>query len=280
MKGAKLKILFIILSVFFTVILLCYFSRYGLRLRIGIWMLNRKMVEQEIENGVKPVFTKIPHGWISPIKQQMNYIWRPLHLKGMNYFTFGTTRTIFSRFVERSNPYSRFYQAWSGVYVIKNQGKPFGVKGENIDIESLGKLAEFDQKAWLVAMGDPAPEVGFVKFTKIDSILINGTRWAFFEGTIITHSDLTDTFSGHLVQLLRMPSKSRWGDELTKYHDITLQGIYGVKYSREYGVTFVVYGCGSLFETVSHKIFNHYDKIRRDLYVIAEGIRFIPVKNE
>jgi hypothetical protein len=243
-------------------------------------MINRNTARQEIINGVKPIFTKLPAGWIMPMKQEMNRIWEPLHLNGMNYFTFGGSKTLFSKFVERSNPRSRFYQAWFGIYVIKNEGKSLGIRDGNPDIIALGKLANFDQRAWLKAMGDPTPKVEGIGYVKTDSLSIEGIKQAFFEGEILSHSDLTDPISSKLVRLLGMPPKSRWKDDVTKYHDITLKGIYGVWNSDRYDVTFVVYGCGCSFETASHKFFNHYDEIRHDLAAMAEGIRFVPVLSE
>lgn len=280
MKTAKSKLLFIIMFSIVTLVILGYFSYHALRLRIGIWMINHKSARQEIINGVKPMFTKVPAGWIKPMKQEMNQIWKPLQLKGMNYFTFGGHNTLFSKFVERSNPHSRFYQAWFGVYVIKNEGTSFGIREGNPDIIALGNLANFDQRAWLKAMGDPTPRVEGIGYVKTDSLSIEGTKHAFFEGDILSHSDLTDSISSKLVQLLGMPPRSRWKDDVTKYHDIRLKGIYGVWYSDRYDVTFVVYGCGCSFETFSHQLFNHYDEIRHDLVVMAEGIRFAPVLSE
>jgi hypothetical protein len=272
-----------IISFALIIILLLVFILTGyhnLRFRAGVWMTNRNTPEQERMHGVRPVFTDIPGGWSRPMKQDMNHIWKPLNLKGMNYFSFGAPKHFFSKYAERSNPFSRFYQAWFGVYVIQADTGRFGIPRDNLEIEELGKLAEFDQRAWLRAMGDTLPEATWTGFIRQDRILINGQPRQCYEGTIVSHSDLSGSKSNRLINLFGMPPQERWEDEVAPFHDITLKGIYGGWYSVQYNVTIVFYGCGSIVTTRSGEKIDHYSEILNDLIRLAEGVKLVPVEEK
>jgi hypothetical protein len=226
----KKKIVRVIVSLLTGIALLTifiFFSFHALRLKFGLWTLNNKVDRQELDNGVKPVFEYLLKGYISPFKQNMNTIWESMEIKGMNYFTFGGTKTLFSKYVERSNPYSHLYQSWFGTYIIKcDVHKFFDSNGELI-IEELGKLAELDQNAWLKAAGDKATHANWLDFGMQESINVDGQNVKFIQGTLVTHSDLSDNGESKLAGLLGMPSGKLWKNELSAYHDITLKGIYG-----------------------------------------------------
>lgn len=247
-----------------------------LRFRAGIWLMNRKVTQQEMINGMKPVFMTLPRGWIPPMRQDMNQIWKHFRLKGMKYFTFGGPKHIFSRYAERSNPYSRFYQAWVGIYVIEGEAERFGLNGNNI--EELGKLAQSDQVVWLRAMGDTMPEASWTGFIRKEKMTIDGLKRPCFEGTIVSHSDLTGNKNSDLVKLLGMPPRSEWEDEFTPHHRITLKGIYGWWYSDEYDVTVVYYGCGFIFETRSGENVDYYREIFIDLVRLLRSVTFVSVE--
>ncbi|MFZ2053137.1 MAG: hypothetical protein WAU81_02960 [Candidatus Aminicenantales bacterium] len=251
-------------------------SCHALRFRRGARAISEKITRQEVANGVRPEFNVLPKGWINPLKQDMNHIWEPLGLKGMNYFTFGGPKSLLARFAERTNPHSKFYQAWFGVYIIQTDRAPFGMSDGVVDIDALGDLAEYDQRAWLKAMGDPIPEAEWVAFAPRDALVIDGRRRPFFDGTIISHSDLPELATTPLAKFLGTPPASRWHDDVTPHHDLTLKGIYGAWYSEDYGMTIVVYGCGSLFRTLPGDSVNHYERIREELVELAEGIRLVP----
>ncbi len=276
-----MKIGIIILSVIVIILFFIAKSFHSLRLQFGVWKLNKRPANQEILNGVKPHFTYLPHAWISPMmKQEMNQIWEPLNLKGMNYFTLGGPKNIFAKYVERSNPCSPYYQAWFGVYIIKAPKERFGFDREEMDVNELGKLAVYDQNAWLKAMGDPNPLAHGEHYEKTGTINSGGIERTLYEGTMASHADLSQKARSLLVRFLGVPSKSLWEHELAPYHTVTLKGIYGGWYSPEYDVTIVFYGCGSLFQTSSGKTYNHFETIKDELLRMAEGIEFIPVQKK
>ncbi len=278
-KGKMIGI--VILSILVIILLFIATSFHALRLQFGVWKLNRRPANQEILNGVKPRFGYLPSPWVSPMmKQQMNQIWEPLNLKGMNYFTFAGPKNIFAKFVERMNPYSPYYQAWFGVYIIKAPQERFGFDQDEMDVKELGKLAVYDQNAWLKATGDPNPLVRGEHYEKAGKIRVGGTERTLYEGTMTSHADISENKELLLVRFLGVPSKSVWERDLTPYHVVTLEGIYSGWYSRDYEVTIVFYGCGSIFQVSSGKTYNHFEKIKDELLRMAEGIEFVPVKKK
>lgn len=185
---------------------------------------------------------------------------------------------FFSKYAERSNPFSKFYHAWFGVYVIQADSGRLGFTRDNLGIEELGKLAEFDQRAWLRAMGDTLPEATWTGFIRKDKILIDGNTRPCYEGTIVGHSYLSDNKSNQFINFLGMPPKERWEDALAPFHDIILKGIYGGWYSEEYNMTIVYCGCGSIITMLSGQKIDHYSEILDDLIHLAEGIQFRPIE--
>lgn len=233
---------------------------------------------KESTDGIKPLFTYLPDSWVPPLEQSMDHIWEPLCLRGMNYFTFGRPKSELTGYAERSNPFSKYYQAWFGVYVIKSTAKHFGFESDEVRIEELGKLAEFDQRAWLKAMNDPQPVAKFVDFGEKIKVLIDGKERFLYEMSLISHSDLTESQDSNLAKMLGMPPKSEWGHELSAYHELTLKGIYGAWYEELYDVTIVIYGCGSVFKTSSGQVYDHYQKIKEELLALARGIKLVAVE--
>ena len=257
-----------------------YFGFHALRIQVAVHKINNKTFDQEIDTGVNPVFDHIPEGWNAPMKQSMNTIWKPLGIKGMNYFTFGKPKTVFSNYIERSNPRSPFYQAWFGVYVISSKNTCFGIENGKINIFELGKLAEYDQRAWLNAMGDPDPQARWIGFTTLDSLLIDESNRIFYEGVIETHSDLTNKITGQLTTFLGMPPGQEWQQQLSSFHPVTLKGIYAGWYDKQHQVTIVVYGCGvDSIQSKSGKIAGQYDTIKEDLIEMAKRIRIVRIEN-
>jgi len=258
-----------------------YFGFHTLRIQLVNNKIHNKTLNQETKNRVKPVFNNLPDGWNMPMKQAMNNIWKSLSIKGINYFTFGKPKTVFSKYIERSNPRSRFYQSWFGIYIISGENKSFGIKNGEINISELGQLAEFDQQAWLKAMGDPNPEAKFIgNFTILDSFVIDGSKQTIYEGRMKTHSDLTEKNKTRLVQYLGMPPKQKCENKFTSYHTVTLKGIYGGWYNKQNEVTIVFYGCGvEKMETKEGEIKGQYHKIKPDLIEILKGISIKQITN-
>src|ERR1700690_3162360 len=104
---------------------------------------------------VNIAFDPLPAGWIAD-QQVMDPIWEPLGVRGVNHYAYGGP-VLPNEFSSRSDPDSPLYQAWFGVYTIAG-GKdkwPTGKKGRVF--QAAVKLAEYDHRSWLEAMGDPKP---------------------------------------------------------------------------------------------------------------------------
>jgi hypothetical protein len=270
------KIVFLLLLIAIPSALI-FSSFHWLRLQASAWLGERSITDQETINSIRPVFTYLPAGWMSPMKQDMNRVWEPLGLRGTHYFTFGEPETVISKYTQRSNPDSKYYQAMFGVYVISGGEDRFMLPGNEIDIEALGRLAQFEQITRLKAMGDPQPIATWTGFIRQDRILMEGIGRPCFEGTIVSHSDLTDRRDLSPVRLLGTPPRSRWEDTLSPYHPLTLKGIYGGWHSAVHGVTIVYYGYGSVFTTRTGVRIDYYQEIKQDLIRLAEGVKMIAV---
>ena len=100
-------------------------------------------------------FAPLAPEWVTE-QNVMDPIWEPLGYKGVNYYAYGGPATGHN-FAARSDPDSPLYQAWFGAYVIAGGKAAFGMADENHGCQAFAKLAEYDQRSWLQAMGDPSP---------------------------------------------------------------------------------------------------------------------------
>ena len=191
---------------------------------------DQATVEQERSNGAAVVLATIPKGWTKPFKLAMNDIWKDLHLRGVNYFSFGGPQGVRS-YSSRADFRSSRYQAWMGVYALDARQNLFGHDNALINrspasfIRELARLAEHDQKAWLQNAGDPSPEAKSTRFRQAGTLRIDGADRAVFECTMESHSDLSLSEKG-VASLLGRPKPSYWTPHLSAYHNVTLHGFY------------------------------------------------------
>jgi len=250
----------------------------SLKVKIGAKMSMKNKDNTEIAMNVRPKIHHISSGWSSLFKQNMNDAWKNLHLKGINYFLLGKP-SILRGYVSRADINSKFYQAWFGVYVIQAKENVFGFSNDKINtnpkegILEYGKVAEHDQVAWLAAMGDPKPFARSISFTPINTIRIDGKEVQFFEGTIESHSDLTNKETS-LTNLLGVPKTSKWNKKVDAYHDITLKGIYGIWYNQKDKTIKIVYGCGAITKLKDGTIIENYSGLKDKMLEMAKSITF------
>ncbi|HEV2401467.1 MAG TPA: hypothetical protein VGS27_31315, partial [Candidatus Sulfotelmatobacter sp.] len=113
----------------------------------------------EVAQHVDVLFNPLPAEWVTE-QNVMDPIWEPLGYKGVNYYAYG--RPVSGKsFAARSDPSSYLYQAWLGAYVIVGGNPVFGSGEKDAQCAAFLKLAEYDQKSWLAAMGDPHPFADF-----------------------------------------------------------------------------------------------------------------------
>jgi hypothetical protein len=129
--------------------------RFWLRQVVATHVINNDadMLAQERADGIAVQFGTLPTAWIAPMKNLMNPIWKPVGFSGVNYFTFAGPSSVFGNYSERSNPASRYYQAWFGAYVAKPDG---GVIPNDLSALAI-QIASLDQRSWLEAVGDSHP---------------------------------------------------------------------------------------------------------------------------
>ena len=248
----------------------------SLKIKIGAKMSMKYKDNLEYSMNVRPTINKKPNGWSNLFKQNMNDAWKKLNIKGINYFLVGKPKML-KGYVTRSDVNSKFYQAWFGVYIIQAKDRVFSVSNDSINIipqqgiMEYGKVAEHDQLAWLSAMGDKNPYAKSISYSPIHTIQLDGQKVQLFEGTIESHSDLTDKETS-LTKLLGMPKPKKWKEIVSANHTITLKGIYGIWYNEKDTTIKIVYGCGSIVLLKDGTKIDHYSQLKKDIMIMAENI--------
>jgi hypothetical protein len=266
-----------LLSVTLTVLTSCQSVKFAL----GRTLTNRDEAtrRQEDSTGVTVKLATIPRGWVTPFKLSMNNIWRELNLRGVNYFTFGESPGLAS-YSSRADFRSPRYQAWMGVYAVEAKKNIFDRDNSTINrnpallIREISRLAEHDQKAWLKAAGDPSPKAELIKFRRVGSLNVAGEERAVFEGTMVSHSDLSVSESGP-ASLFGRPKASYWSQHLSPYHDVVLKGYYVPWYSEEFKTVFIAYGNASSFKTKSGVVMDYGPTLESELKNMIAGVRIV-----
>ena len=262
-------------AVFLLILLLgwiLWLGRTSLILRLAAWQTGRKAVATETRNGLKPEFEMLPAGWIPQMCQPMDGIWTGLGLKGMNYFSFGGPAHRFDDYSARSDPSSPLYQAWFGVYVIAGHANWVSADG-TITGSELARVAEFDQNAWLGAMGDTKPQTEFVASEKPESVKIAGKVRPLIVATFRSHSDL-NTNKSKLAELVGMPRQEQWNRDLDSYHNVLLTGFLSAWYEPAKDVTIVVYANGAGYKTRNGREVDCFPALRKDFISLMSALEF------
>lgn len=218
-----------------------YSMRTMLTLNLARFALDRdsSMKLQEREDGIAILFATPPAPWISPLKNEMNEIWAPQQLRGVNYYTYAGPNSWFARFSERSNPRSPYYQAWVGGYVVKMPQTASPKDPETL----IREVTALDQRSWLEATGDshPLAEIGVVE--RAGEAVIDGQTWAMWHAIYRSHSDLSARPHTQLAQLLGMPPESSWPAGTTSFHNVTLEGYMASRVDADKHLAVVLYEC-------------------------------------
>ncbi|MCP2604938.1 hypothetical protein NLC29_02150, partial [Candidatus Aminicenantes bacterium AH-873-B07] len=221
-----------------------------------------------------------------PLKGAMDNIWKHrIKRKGMNYFIMGAPKSIFSNYIERFNPKSKFYQAWFGCYtVLDGENKiPYGFRKDNPIWEEFIKLAIEDQNAWLYTYGVKNPDTKIIRQIGKTKIIYIGNRKAylsFWEGE--SKSDLNEkgSISPELNRLLGIPPKEDWNKIVKAHHKLILKGFFIVWRQSPYPATFCCYGCGVKFKTINGKVIDTFELLKNDLLEMAKVIKIETIKRE
>ncbi|MGB7212326.1 MAG: hypothetical protein WBC97_06810 [Gemmatimonadales bacterium] len=214
------------------------------------WMLALpclcSAVAAQAPTRVTVTFGQLPAEWIVQ-QSPMDEIWKPLGMGGVNYFAFGGPVTP-NNFAARSDPASPLYQAWLGAYVVVGGLDSASAADEARQGELITHLAQYDQRAWLAAMGDSAPVAELVGPLRRSQVVIDGGVRSLFVGNMRSHSDLS-VATTPLAKSLGMPPATSWQTQLAPFHDVILHVQGAVWYDAARRVSIIVYGVSSAFDT-------------------------------
>jgi hypothetical protein len=215
-------------------------------------------------------FDPLPAGWIAD-QQVMDPIWEPLGVRGVNHYAYGG-RTSPNEFASRSDPDSPLYQAWFGVYTIAGGKDKFQTGAQQRDFQAAVKLAEYDQRSWLEAMGDPKPVATSDTHPVIATLVIDGAKRTLYSADMQTHSDLSSG-STPLATGIGMPPVAKWQKELSPFHEITLHCEFAFWYDAQRGITVFVYAASSAFKLKSDGIRDNGPALRKQLHEMMQRVR-------
>ena len=193
---------------------------------------------------VAVTFGQLPAEWIVQ-QNPMDEIWKPLGMRGVNYFAFGGPVPP-NKFSARSDPASPLYQAWLGAYVVIGGLDSASATDQARQRELIVHLTQYDQRAWLAAMGDPAPVADVVGQLRLSQVVIDGGARSCLVGEMRRHNQLSHGTTP-LAQSFGMPPATSWQAQLAPFHDVTLHVQGAVWYDAARHVSIVVYGVSSAF---------------------------------
>jgi hypothetical protein len=215
-------------------------------------------------------FDPLPTGWIAD-QQVMDPIWEPLGVRGVNHYAYGGP-TSPNEFSSRSDPDSSLYQAWFGVYTIAGGKDKFQTGDQQRDFQAAVKLAEYDQRSWLEAMGDPMPVATSDATPVVTTLFIEGAQRTLYAVDMHSHSDL-NSGSSPLAKGIGMPPIAKWQKELSPFHEITLHCEFAFWYDPQRGITVFVYAASSAFKLKSDGLRDNGPALRKHLREMMQRVR-------
>lgn len=237
---------------------------------------------EEKETGIKPNFTFNSENWISrPIKTRlltakkiMGYNESPW----LGYFFLGNYESNFSRCVERFNPYSPYYQAWFGCYIMVGENSSPGFENGNYDIDKLSKIGIGDQTSWLKSFRVEKPIVEVTRAKELS----NPTKFhpkakVAFLGEMRTNSDLNIKASNdwRYNQLFGLPRKE-WLNHVDSHHEIHLKGYYISWPYHKTNTSVIIYGCLiDSMETKTGEKVSYWEEYEQEIKEMIFSTQFI-----
>jgi len=200
---------------------------------------------EDIAKQVRASFDPLPAEWMTE-QNVMDPIWEPLGYKGVNYYAYARPQSGKS-FAARSDPSSSLYQAWLGAYVIVGGKSVFGSGEKDAQCAAFVKLAEYDQKSWLSAMGDPHPFAESSATRNFLAIPIDGSVRTGCSLEAVTHSDLSSADTP-LAKHMGMPPELEWKDRVSAFHDVDLHVVGAWWYDPHRDISVIVYTASSRFK--------------------------------
>jgi hypothetical protein len=250
---------------------------------------NRKFQANESFIGIKPTMSEYGSFLKGYVSTNMSDKWqgKDIPIKGNNYWTIGPpTQTGNS---SRFDPTSNLYQAWFGIYThVGVDGKQFGLKDNEPDIELLKRLAEVDQDFWLKAYGDPNPFSRLTKFESRGHLLVDGNKAWLYYGEMHSHSDVGFKGRGYEKAYGRVraekfdldtaskaslfiPNPQLWSNYVNSYHPINLKGFFTViPFERS---TVCIYLNGAEYQDNNKKHYDTWPLLERDALALIKSVK-------
>ena len=226
----------------------------------------------EVAQHIDVRFDPLPSEWVTE-QNVMDPIWEPLGYKGVNYYGYGRTLSG-KNFAARSDPSSLLYQAWLGAYVIVGGKSVFGSGEKEAQCAAFVKLAEYDQKSWLAAMGDPDPVADFSATRHFLTIPIDGSERTACSLDRATHSDLSSADTP-LVKHMGMPPEEEWKQRVTAFHNLDLHIVGAWWYDPQRDISVIVYTASSRFKNRAGLVKDNDLALATSLRQIAQQTKLV-----
>ena len=180
---------------------------------------------------------------------------------------------------------------------LRSRQELFGIKPSGApELGTLLHLALADQVAWLRHFKDPAPEAVLLEGTwNLTPIKLDGRPSWCATGNMLSHSDVGNTPALQLFMTTSLftrpaqvigikesflfPREIQWKNKVSPYHDIFLRGYYIIVPLPEYHVTACIFGCTAAFSFIDGKFVDYYNQLDKQLWRMAQSIRFISVNS-
>jgi len=227
---------------------------------------------EDVAKQVRVSFDPLPAEWVTE-QNVMDSIWGPLGYRGVNYYAYGRPQSGKS-FAARSDPSSSLYQAWLGAYVIVGGKSVFGSGEKNVQCAAFLKLAEYDQKSWLAAMGDPQPFAESSVSRNFLTIPIDGSERTTCSLEMATHSDLSSAETP-LAKHMGMPPEAEWKDQMSAFHDVDLHVVGAWWYDPHRDISVIVYTASSRFKSRAGLVKDNDPAIATSLRQVMRQTRLV-----
>lgn len=136
------------------------------------------------------------------------------------------------------------------------------------------KLAEYDQKSWLAAMGDPHPLAESSASRNFLTIPIDGSMRTGCSLEAATHSDLSSAETP-LAKHMGMPPEAEWKDQLSAFHDVDLHVVGAWWYDRQRDISVIVYTASSRFKNRAALVTDNAPAIATSLRQIMQQAKLV-----
>jgi hypothetical protein len=238
---------------------------------------NQTITGEEVKKQFAVDFGRLPEGWVNA-SDVMDEVWSLAGLRGVNYYAYGGPTSL-STTASRMDIRSPLYQVWFGVYVIPNPNpKTMTSKNATATTDTAVKLADMDQRSWLVAMGDPQP-LGLVKVElhRADTVRIDGADRVLYTYKGKSHSDV-GAKATPLRQSFGPMNDESWKSNVPPFHELELRGQFAFWTDSNRHLTIIVYSVAPVFTTNDGQKIDLFPNLEKQFLAMMQNIRIKEAK--